>query len=242
MWLQLMSLPLRAIIIVSKFASRGRWKLTWIPRYRVPSPAGIHLGLSSPPHSQVLSFLLAQMAADLCQFIFAPDVRQKVLRTSCALSMLAGKPYRYKAVSSANVWSLIRPPLGREKPSTPCLGPPSYSPWHQWRIWRGMGPKGTFALLIGLTGSRVQRLHWPWWQRRPPNIGIRPSSPRCRWSLTWLVPWKETPIRFYWMPSQSPIVAGWNLAHFLLPNPKLLAPWRRYPVSFSPPQSPFDWV
>jgi hypothetical protein len=54
LWLQLMSLPLRAIIIVSKFASGGRWKPTWILRYWVPSPLGIHLRPSSLPHSHVL--------------------------------------------------------------------------------------------------------------------------------------------------------------------------------------------
>ncbi len=121
-WLQLMSLPLKAIIIVSKFASGGRWKPTWIPRYLIPWPVGIHLRPSPPPHSQVLSFLLAQMAADLRQFTFTPDAWQKVLRTTCTLSMLAGEPYRYRAVSSANIWSLIKPPLGRERPSTPYLG------------------------------------------------------------------------------------------------------------------------
>jgi hypothetical protein len=46
---------------------------------------------------------LAQMATDLCQFISAPEARQKILSTSCALSMLAKEPYRYKAVSFANV-------------------------------------------------------------------------------------------------------------------------------------------
>jgi hypothetical protein len=50
--LQLMSLPLRASIIVSKFASDGKWKLTWIPRYLVPFPFGIHFSPSSFPHSQ----------------------------------------------------------------------------------------------------------------------------------------------------------------------------------------------
>ncbi len=36
--------------------------------------------------------------------------------------MLGGEPLRYRAVSFVNVWSLMKPPLGRDKPSTPYLG------------------------------------------------------------------------------------------------------------------------
>jgi len=66
LWLQLMSLILRTSIILSKLASGGRWGPTWTPRYRVPAPSEIHLRPTSVPQSQVFTFLLAQMAADLC--------------------------------------------------------------------------------------------------------------------------------------------------------------------------------
>jgi hypothetical protein len=59
LWLQLMSLLFRAIIILSKFTSGGRWELTCTPRYLMPSPSGTHLRPTSVPHCQVRSFLLA---------------------------------------------------------------------------------------------------------------------------------------------------------------------------------------
>ncbi len=53
--LQMMSLLLRASIIESKFASGGKWKPTWIPRYFVPFPFGIHFRPTSSPHTQGFS-------------------------------------------------------------------------------------------------------------------------------------------------------------------------------------------
>ncbi len=53
--LQMMSLLLRASVIESKFASRGKWKPTWIPRYLVPFPFGIHFRPTSSPHTQGFS-------------------------------------------------------------------------------------------------------------------------------------------------------------------------------------------
>ncbi len=116
--LQLTSLPLRDTIIVLKFVAGVRWEPTWTPRYQVPSPFGIHLRPSSTPHCQSLSFLLAQIVVDLCQFIFAPEALQKMLSTFWALSKLGGEPCKYRAVSSAKVWSLTKLPLGRVSPST----------------------------------------------------------------------------------------------------------------------------
>jgi hypothetical protein len=92
--LQLISLPLRANIIVSKFASGGKWNPTWIPRYLVFFPFVIHLSPSSSPHSQDFSLWLAQITADLRQLTLAPDAWQKVLRTSYAMSMLARVPFK----------------------------------------------------------------------------------------------------------------------------------------------------
>jgi hypothetical protein len=40
--LQLINLPSSAVTILLKFASGGRWKLTWIPRYLTPVPSGTH--------------------------------------------------------------------------------------------------------------------------------------------------------------------------------------------------------
>jgi hypothetical protein len=53
LWLQLMSLLLRASIILSKFASGGRWEPTWIPRYRVSFPFGTHLRSTYAPPSSL---------------------------------------------------------------------------------------------------------------------------------------------------------------------------------------------
>jgi len=89
-----MSFPLRVSINAAKFALGGKWKPTWIPKYLVPLPFGIHFNASASPHSKLLSLWLAQMAVDLLQLTLAPDARQKVLRTSYALSMLAGVPFR----------------------------------------------------------------------------------------------------------------------------------------------------
>jgi hypothetical protein len=49
--LQLTSLPLSAINILSKLASGGRWNLTWIPKYLTPLPSGTHWSPTSWPHS-----------------------------------------------------------------------------------------------------------------------------------------------------------------------------------------------
>ncbi len=38
------------------------------------------------------------------------------------MSKLEGDPLRYKVVSFAKVWSLIKLPFGRERPSTSYLG------------------------------------------------------------------------------------------------------------------------
>jgi hypothetical protein len=80
--LQMMSLLLRASIIESKFTSGGKWKPTWIHRYLVPFPFGIHFKPTSSPHTQGFSFWLAEMAADFFQLTLAPDARQKILSTS----------------------------------------------------------------------------------------------------------------------------------------------------------------
>jgi hypothetical protein len=69
-------------INAAKFASGGKWKPTWIPKYFVPLPFGIHFNPLVSPHSQLLSLRLAQMATNLLQLTLAPDARQKVLRTS----------------------------------------------------------------------------------------------------------------------------------------------------------------
>ncbi len=93
--LQLISFPLSAESILSKFASRGRWNPTWIPRYLTPLPFGIHWSPTSRPHSQSLSLLLAHIAHDLFQLIFAPDALQKVSRTlgpfPCCHACLGGR-------------------------------------------------------------------------------------------------------------------------------------------------------
>jgi hypothetical protein len=81
LWLQVISLLFRATISLSKFASGGRWKPTRTPRYLVPSPSFIHLRLTSVPQCQVRSFLLAHMAADLCQLTFTPEAALKVEST-----------------------------------------------------------------------------------------------------------------------------------------------------------------
>ncbi len=59
----------------------GRWKPTRTSRYLVPSPSFIHLRLTSVPQCQVRSFLLAHMAADLCQLTFTPEAALKVEST-----------------------------------------------------------------------------------------------------------------------------------------------------------------
>ncbi len=94
LWLQATSLLFSANIILSKFASGGRWEPTTTPRYLVPSPFYNHLRPTSVPHCQVLSFLLAQMAVDLCQFTFAPEAALKVMNTFCALSRFKEVPLR----------------------------------------------------------------------------------------------------------------------------------------------------
>ncbi len=94
LWLRAMNLLFSANIILSKFASGGRWEPTRTPRYLVPSPSGNHLRLTLVPHCQVLSFLLAQMAADLCQFTFTPEVALKVVNTFYALSRFEEVPLR----------------------------------------------------------------------------------------------------------------------------------------------------
>jgi hypothetical protein len=62
------------------------------------------------------------MATDLFQLILAPDALQKVSSTPWVLSKFAYSPLRYRVVSSANVWSLILPPLSRVRPSMAYLG------------------------------------------------------------------------------------------------------------------------
>ncbi len=121
-------------------------------------------------------------------------------------------------------------------------GPPTCSPAHRWREWRGMGWGGTLVLLIRLVESLVRQLHWSRWGRLSTGRGSRSSAPRCRWILAWLAPWRETSIRFYRMPFRSPEGVRWGLARFLLPSLGLPAPWRRYLVYFSPPRSPFGWA
>ncbi|CAK9198178.1 unnamed protein product [Sphagnum troendelagicum] len=65
---------------------------TRTPSYLVPSPFDIHLKPTSVPHYQVLSFLLAQMVVDLCQFTFAPEATLKVVSTFYALSRFEEVP------------------------------------------------------------------------------------------------------------------------------------------------------
>jgi len=91
---QLISFPLSADSILSKLASGGRWKPTWIPRYFTPLPFGIHWSPTYRPHSQSLSLLLAQIMHNLFQFIFVSDALQKMSRTFWVLSMLSRVPCR----------------------------------------------------------------------------------------------------------------------------------------------------
>ncbi len=92
--LQLISFPLSADSILSKLASGGRWKPTWIPRYLTPLPFGIHWSPTSRPYSQSLSLLQAQITHNLFQFIFALDALQKMSKTFWVLSMLSHMPCR----------------------------------------------------------------------------------------------------------------------------------------------------
>ncbi len=79
--LQLINLPLRAMTILLKLASGGRWNPTWIPRYLTPLPSETHWSPTSWPHSQSFSLLLAHIAAVLFQLIFAPNALQNMSRT-----------------------------------------------------------------------------------------------------------------------------------------------------------------
>ncbi|CAK9877057.1 unnamed protein product, partial [Sphagnum jensenii] len=70
----------------------GNRKPIWMPKYRTPCPSGIHLSPTSCPHSHSFFSLLAHMAADFPQLIFALEVRQKSSSTARALFKLLGDP------------------------------------------------------------------------------------------------------------------------------------------------------
>jgi hypothetical protein len=67
--------PFRECMSLSKFGPVGSQKPIWMPRYRTPSPLGIHFSLTSCPHSHSLFSLLAHMAIDFSQLTLAPNAR-----------------------------------------------------------------------------------------------------------------------------------------------------------------------
>ncbi len=78
----------------SKLAFMGNRKPIWMPKYRTPCPSGIHLSPTSSPHSHSFFSLLAHMAADFPQLIFALEARHNSLRTVRALLKLLGELLR----------------------------------------------------------------------------------------------------------------------------------------------------
>ncbi len=133
-WPHVMSFPFKENINLSKFVFVGSRNPIWMPRYLTPSPSGTHFNPTSCPHSHSLLLLLAQIVADFPQLILAHEALQNVSSTALALFMLSCVPLRYKVVSYANVWSRMQPPLGKFRPSTPCLG--SSSMWPSTSIAR----------------------------------------------------------------------------------------------------------
>ncbi len=116
-----MSFPFREVISLLKLASMGRRNPTYMPRYMTPSPSGIHFRPTSCPQSHSLLLLLVKIVVDVPQLTLAPKALQKISKTALVLFILARNPFRYKAISSAKVWSLTHFPLGRIRPSTSCF-------------------------------------------------------------------------------------------------------------------------
>jgi hypothetical protein len=57
--------------------------------------------------------LLAQMAADLCQFTFAPEAALKVISTLCALSRFEEGPLEVKGVNEGLIPDEAPPRQGK---------------------------------------------------------------------------------------------------------------------------------